>query len=159
MCGHCGSVQIAVPTTRPRQSVRTSTIGHHLLASRLAGDGAHREIERGKLGPDHIGGVVVASAASHVRGLHAQISEQNKKRKAACFPPPNVRSDNIFYLTRFVSSTSKRAYEYHAPVISSSLHVHTAIPSTRAFIHSRCCKCYHCTAVHGGWLGGWVSSG
>ena len=36
------------------------------LASRRAGDGAHRELERGKLGPDRIGDVIVASAASHI---------------------------------------------------------------------------------------------
>ena len=59
---------IAVPNlpTRRRPSVTTSAIGH---ASRLAGDGAHRDIERGQLGPDRVHGVVTAF---HV--WHAQIS-------------------------------------------------------------------------------------
>ena len=46
------------------------------LASRQAGDGAHRDIERGKLGPDRIGSEMLASTASHVRGRHARVSEQ-----------------------------------------------------------------------------------
>ena len=39
--------------------------GHHRsrLASRRAGDGAHRDIDRRKLEPDRIGGEIVASAA------------------------------------------------------------------------------------------------
>ena len=46
------------------------------LASRWAGHGAHRDIERGKLVPDPIGGIVFAGAVSHVRGWHARVSQQ-----------------------------------------------------------------------------------
>ena len=48
---------------------------------------------------------------------------------------------------------TRRTNEYHAPGISSPFDVHTAASITGAFIHSRCCRGYFCTAVHGGWLG------
>ena len=52
------------------------------LASRRAGDRAHRDKERGRNGGDPIVGVFVASAASHIRGWYARISQQNSRGKA-----------------------------------------------------------------------------
>ena len=43
---------------------------------------ARRNKERGKLGPDRIGGEMLAGTASYVRGWHARVSEQ--QRAAVC---------------------------------------------------------------------------
>ena len=111
------------------RSSNTITVEHRSerhrprLASRRAGNGAHRDVEHVKLGPDIIGGVMVASAASHIRRCHARVSQQNSRGKAAfifvpyhayvvgtCFFPRDlcfleytyvrVYTGNIFSLTR-----------------------------------------------------------
>ena len=66
VCGQSGSVEFDVRS--PNSTTVECRNEHHRprLASRRAGDGAHRELERGKLGPDRIGDVIVASAASHI---------------------------------------------------------------------------------------------
>ena len=133
----------------------------------MAGDGAHRDIERGKLGPDRIRGVVVSSAASHA--WHAQISQQNRKRKAACIFVPYVRGDsrdNQFIFTCDICFLYEYTYRTRTyirvsgagNIISASCEQSstTAASSTRSLIHSRCCKRSSCTAVHRGCLGGWV---
>ena len=48
-------------------------------------------------------GVVVASTASHVRGWHAPISQQNSRGKGACIFVPYVRRDNLsIHLSMYV---------------------------------------------------------
>ena len=54
------------------------------IASRLAGDRAHRDMEQGKLGPDRLGGVLAASAACHV--WHYKLTTEQEKESCVCCP-------------------------------------------------------------------------
>ena len=58
---------------------------HGLLHARRATGLTGRDKERGKLGPDGIDGEMVASAASHVRGWHARISQQTAEGRLCVF--------------------------------------------------------------------------
>ena len=82
-----GSAERA-PFPIPDFYVRTPMVELCTTCFTPPGNGAHRDIERGKLRPDRIGGDIIASTASHVRGWyvcgwHGRVSQQNS-RGAPC---------------------------------------------------------------------------
>ena len=62
MSGLSGNEQIEVASWRPGAAERRNERHRARLSSRRAGDGARREIGRGKLAPDRTGGKLVWSA-------------------------------------------------------------------------------------------------
>ena len=62
MSGQSGSEQIEIASWRPGAAECRNKRHRARLASRRAGDRAHRDIERGKLRPDRIGDKMMPSA-------------------------------------------------------------------------------------------------
>ena len=88
-------------------------------------------------------------------------SQQNRKKKVACVVP-YVRGDNIY--SSFCEIWFLYEYTYvrvscAGNIIPSSCSYSSTVRSTRAFVHSRCCKRSCGTGAHGGCLGGWVGYG
>ena len=79
MCEHSGSAESKILSSQATTIECTHERHRVRLGSREAGDGSHRDRERGKLGPERIGREMVASAASHVRRWHARLSQQNSR--------------------------------------------------------------------------------
>ena len=80
--GQSGSEQIEVARRRPGAADCRNERHRARLASRRGGDEAHRDIERGKLGPDGIGDKMVPSAArvACIAGAACTSLDQNSNK-------------------------------------------------------------------------------